>query len=239
MKEILLSIDGMVCAACSRGVERALNKLDGVAEANVSIATNQARIVFDENILRVADIKLAVAKAGFTPLSTESNRDVQAERKRAADRTKAAKHKFIIAAVFAVPLVYIAMGHMLGLPIPNFLNPDKYLLNFALCQLVLTVPILYAGRSFFAVGFKTLIHKSPNMDTLVSIGSAAAFLYSIYSIIRIASSVPVNPHEIYFESVGMIITFVLLGRMLESRSKSKTSEAIYRMMELARKPLCL
>lgn len=239
MKEILLSIDGMVCAACSRGVERALNKLDGVKEANVSIATNQARVVFDENILRVADIKLAVAKAGFTPLNTENKRDVQAERKRASDRTKEAKHKFIIAAVFAAPLIYIAMGHMLGLPIPVFLDPDKYPLNFAIAQLILTLPVLYAGRSFFAVGFKTLIHKSPNMDTLVSIGSTAAFIYSVYSIFRIASGAQVNPHEIYFESVGMIITFVLLGRMLESRSKSKTSEAIYRMMELAPKTAVL
>lgn len=239
MTEILLPIDGMTCAACSRGVERALNKLDGVEEVNVSIATNHARVVFDENKLRIADIKLAVAKAGFTPLNIEKKHDAEAERSRAKKRTDEIKRKFIIAVIFAVPLVYLAMGHMFGAPIPSFLSPDEHMLNFALAQLILTLPILYAGRSFFAVGVKSALHKSPNMDTLVATGATAAFLYSIYSVVRIASGVQVNAHELYFESIGMIITFVLLGRMLESRSKSKTSEAVYRLMELAPKTAVL
>lgn len=239
MTEILLPIDGMTCASCSRGVERAVNKLDGVEEVNVSIATNHARVVFDENKLRVADIKLAVAKAGFTPLNIENKHDGEAERTRTRKRIEEIKRKFIIAVVFAVPLVYLAMGHMLGAPIPSFLSPDEHMLNFALAQLILTLPILYAGRSFFLVGVKSALHKSPNMDTLVATGSAAAFIYSVYSVIRISVGMQVDAHELYFESVGMIITFVLLGRMLESRSKSKTSEAVYRLMELSPKTAVL
>ena len=131
------------------------------------------------------------------------------------------------------------MGHMVGLPLPPFLNPMHHAFAFALCQLILTLPILYAGRSFYSKGIKAVLHGSPNMDTLVAIGSAAAFLYSVYSVVMVWRGKIGAVHELYFESAGIIITFILLGRMLESRSKSKTSEAIYRLMELAPKTAIL
>ncbi len=239
LQSILLPIDGMTCAACSRAVEQAIHRLDGVEQASVSIATNRAAVSFDPAKVRVADIKLAVAKAGYTPLQVETKRDVEAEKKRTAKRTDSIRRRFLLAVVFAAPLLYISMGHMVGLPLPPFLNPMHHAFAFALCQLILTLPILYAGRSFYSKGIKAVLHGSPNMDTLVAIGSAAAFLYSVYSVVRIWQGDTGAVHELYFESAGIIITFILLGRMLESRSKSKTSEAIYRLMELAPKTAIL
>lgn len=239
VKEIILPVDGMTCAACSRAVERAISRLDGVEQASVSIATNRAAVAFDPEKVRVADIKLAVAKAGYTPLQVEKKRDVDAEKKRTAHRIDSIRRRFILAIIFSVPLLYIAMGHMVGLPLPAFLDPMHHANAFALCQLILTLPVLYAGRSLFTTGVKAVFHKSPNMDTLVAIGSAAAFLYSVYSVVRILMGETQAVHELYFESTGIIITFILLGRMLESRSKSKTSEAIYRLMELAPKTAIL
>mgnify|MGYP003187004918 CR=1 FL=1 len=150
----------------------------------MSIATNRAAVLFDPAKVRVADIKLAVAKAGYTPLQVETKRDVEAEKKRTAKRTDSIRRRFLLAVVFAAPLLYISMGHMVGLPLPPFLNPMHHAFAFALCQLILTLPILYAGRSFYSKGIKAVLHGSPNMDTLVAIGSAAAFLYSVYSVVR-------------------------------------------------------
>lgn len=238
-RSIILPVDGMTCAACSRAVEQAIGRLDGVEQASVSIATNRAAVSFNPAKVRIADIKLAIAKAGYTPLQVETKRDVEAEKKRTAKRTDSIRRRFILAIVFAAPLLYIAMGHMVGLPLPPFLNPMHHAFAFALCQLILTLPILYAGRSFYSKGIKAVLHGSPNMDTLVAIGSAAAFLYSVYSVVMVWRGKIGAVHELYFESAGIIITFILLGRMLESRSKSKTSVAIYRLMELAPKTAIL
>ena len=238
-RSIILPVDGMTCAACSRAVEQAIGRLDGVEQASVSIATNRAAVSFNPAKVRIADIKLAIAKAGYTPLQVETKRDVEAEKKRTAKRTDSIRRRFSLAIVFAAPLLYIAMGHMVGLPLPPFLNPMHHAFAFALCQLILTLPILYAGRSFYSKGIKAVLHGSPNMDTLVAIGSAAAFLYSVYSVVMVWRGKIGAVHELYFESAGIIITFILLGRMLESRSKSKTSEAIYRLMELAPKTAIL
>lgn len=238
-RSIILPVDGMTCAACSRAVEQAIGRLDGVEQASVSIATNRAAVSFNPAKVRIADIKLAIAKAGYTPLQVETKRDVEAEKKRTAKRTDSIRRRLILAIVFAAPLLYIAMGHMVGLPLPPFLNPMHHAFAFSLCQLILTLPILYAGRSFYSKGIKAVLHGSPNMDTLVAIGSAAAFLYSVYSVVMVWRGKIGAVHELYFESAGIIITFILLGRMLESRSKSKTSEAIYRLMELAPKTAIL
>lgn len=238
-QSILLPIDGMTCAACSRAVEQAIHRLDGVEQASVSIATNRAAVSFDPAKVRVADIKLAVAKAGYTPLQVETKRDVEAEKKRAAKRTDSIRRRFLLAVVFAAPLFYISMGHMVGLPLPPFLDPMHHAFAFALCQLILTLPVLYAGRGFYSRGIRAVLHGSPNMDTLVAIGSAAAFCYSVYSVVRVWQGDTGAVHELYFESAGIIIAFILLGRTLESRSKSKTSEAIYRLMELAPKTAIL
>ncbi len=238
-RSIILPVDGMTCAACSRAVEQAIGRLDGVEQASVSIATNRAAVSFNPAKVRIADIKLAIAKAGYTPLQVETKRDVEAEKKRTAKRTDSIRRRFILAIVFAAPLLYIAMGHMVGLPLPPFLNPMHHAFAFALCQLILTLPILYAGRSFYSKGIKAVLHGSPNIDTLVAIASAAAFLYIVYSVVMGCRGKIGSVYELYFESAGIIITFILLGRMLESRSKSKTSEAIYRLMELAPKTAIL
>ena len=135
-RSIILPVDGMTCAACSRAVEQAIGRLDGVEQASVSIATNRAAVSFNPAKVRIADIKLAIAKAGYTPLQVETKRDVEAEKKRTAKRTDSIRRRFILAIVFAAPLLYIAMGHMVGLPLPPFLNPMHHAFAFALCQLI-------------------------------------------------------------------------------------------------------
>lgn len=239
IKEITLPVDGMTCAACSRAVERALGRLDGVEAASVNIATNRAVISFDSEKLRVADLKLAVVKAGYAPRDPEQNRDLEMDRKKLQDKSGRIQREFTICAVFAAVLLYISMGHMVSLPLPAFLDPAYHPQWFALAQLVLTLPILIAGRSFFVVGIKTAAHLNPNMDTLVAMGCTAAFGYSLYATVKIFMGDMHAYHELYFESAGVIITFVLLGRMLESRSKFKTSQAVYRLMELAPKTALL
>ena len=184
-RSIILPVDGMTCAACSRAVEQAIGRLDGVEQASVSIATNRAAVSFNPAKVRIADIKLAIAKRAIPPCRWRQNEMWRRKRNALPNGRTASAAAFILAIVFAAPLLYIAMGHMVGLPLPPFLNPMHHAFAFALCQLILTLPILYAGRSFYSKGIKAVLHGSPNMDTLVAIGSAAAFLYSVYSVVMV------------------------------------------------------
>lgn len=239
LSQVTIPIDGMTCAACSRSVEVALAKLVGKENVTVNIATNKAVVHYNPNEITIKDFMVAIAKAGYTPLDPQQKLDVEAEQKRIRDKSNMARNKFILAAIFAVPLFYIAMGTMVGLPVPSFIDPEASPMGFALSQLILTIPILIAGRTFFTKGFSTLVHLKPNMDSLVAIGSGAAFIYSIYNLYGIFAGNTHLVHDLYFESAGIIITFVLLGRMLEARSKAKTSQSIMKLMELAPKTAIL
>ena len=234
-KRAELGVDGMTCASCSAAVERALKKLDGVSEATVNLATNRAAFSYDPAKVKLAQIRAAITNAGYTPLDLvgEDARDLEQEKREKALRRM--RFRFIVAIVFASPILYIAMGHMfpaLGVPLPLFLNPHRFPLVFALAQLLLTLPVMLSGGRFFRVGLKTLVKGAPNMDTLVAIGTGSAFLYGIYATVQIYFGNFGFAEHLYFESAAVVITLVMLGKYLEAVSKSKTSEAIKKLMNL-------
>ena len=235
LKRAELGVDGMTCASCSSAVERALKKLDGVEEPSVNLATNRAAFSYDPAKVKLAQVREAITKAGYTPLdlASEDTRDAEQEKREKALRLM--RLRLIVAIVFAAPILYIAMAHMfptLGVPLPAFMNPHMFPLTFALVQLVLTIPVLIAGGRFFRVGFKTLFKGSPNMDTLVAIGTGSAFLYGVYATVLIYLGQFGFAQHLYFESAAVVITLVMLGKYLEAVSKSKTSEAIKKLMNL-------
>ena len=238
LKRAELGVDGMTCASCSSAVERALKKLDGVEDPSVNLATNRAAFSYDPTKVKLAQVREAITKAGYTPLdlASEDTRDAEQEKREKALRLM--RLRLIVAIVFAAPILYIAMAHMfptLGVPLPAFMNPHMFPLTFALVQLVLTIPVLIAGGRFFRVGFKTLFKGSPNMDTLVAIGTGSAFLYGVYATVLIYLGQFGFAQHLYFESAAVVITLVMLGKYLEAVSKSKTSEAIKKLMNLKSK----
>lgn len=238
-KKIDMKIDGMTCAACAKAVERVVKKLDGVESISVNIATDKANIDYDPSKVKLSQIKAAIEKAGYKPIEEVRNKvDVDEDKLRKEREMKSLFVKFIVAIVFAVPLFYIAMGPMIIKPIgpwplPEIINPMTNTFNYALIQLILVIPVMIAGYKFYINGFKSLFSLSPNMDSLVAIGTLAAFLYSLYTTLQIANGQiqGMHHHQLYYESAG-IIALILLGKYLESKSKGKTSEAIKKLMGL-------
>lgn len=210
-------------------MERSIKKLDGVSQVTVNALTNKATVKYDPQTLRVSQIKQAIKKAGYTPLEIEKDRgsDTVSENNDKADSTW---KRFKVAITFALPLLYIAMGHMMGLPIPEIINPQVHPLNFALIQLALTIPIMLAGSKFYTMGFKTLFGGHPNMDSLIAVGTSAAVIYGLIAIFEISIGNTKWVMDLYFETAGVIIALIMLGKALESRSKGRTSEAIEKLM---------
>ncbi len=233
-REVYIPISGMTCAACANAVEKAVKKL-GVLEASVNFASEKAKVVYDPDKTRISEIKQAITKAGYTALEIETGEQADSERQRHEKEIKTLWKRFLIAAIFTVPLFYIAMGHMLHFPIPQFIMPEVHPLNFALVQFILVTPVMIAGYKFYTVGFSRLIRREPNMDSLIAIGTGAAFIYGIYAIIQIINGNHEYAHELYFESAGVIITLIMLGKYLESVTKGKTSEAIKKLIGLSPK----
>ena len=238
-KSINLKIEGMTCASCAKAVERVVKKLDGINDINVNIATDKANIVYNPSKVKLSQIKGAIEKAGYKPIEEEKKVSIDEDKLKKEKEMKTLFTKFIIAVVFAIPLFYIAMGPMIPKPIgpwplPEIINPIANTLNYALIQLLLVLPVMGAGYKFYVHGFKSLFAKSPNMDTLVAIGTSAAFIYSLYTTIQISNGtiVGMHHHQLYYESAGIIIALILLGKYFESRSKGKTSEAIKKLMGL-------
>jgi Cu+-exporting ATPase len=234
-KKLEILVEGMTCAACSAAVERAIRKLPGVKSASVNLATNRAAVEYDPAQVKLSEIKAAVVDAGYTPKEAagEAVRDMEKEQRERA--LKNMRTRLIVAAVFAAPILYIAMSHMfpaLKLPIPYFMGSHNFPLMFAMVQLALTIPVILAGSRFFRVGFKTLLKGSPNMDTLVAIGTGSAFLYGIYATVMIYLGDFAFAQSLYFESAAVVITLVMLGKYMEAVSKGKTSEAIKKLMNL-------
>ncbi|MEG0773834.1 heavy metal translocating P-type ATPase [Clostridium sp.] len=232
-----LKIQGMTCSACAKTIEKVTRKLDGVISSDVNVATEKLSIAYEPSKIRVSDIKKAVEKAGYKALEDEATVDADKERKE--KEIKLLWKKFVIAAIFTVPLLIITMGHMfgegIGFELPKIIDPMMNPRNFAMIQLVLVLPVMVAGNKFFTVGFKSLIRRSPNMDTLIAMGTSAAFLYGIFAIIQIFDGNVDYAYDLYFEAAGVIITLILLGKYLEAVTKGKTSEAIKKLMGLAPK----
>ena len=231
----ILKIEGMTCAACAKAVERVSRKLEGVYEANVNIATEKLSIAFDASKVNVQDIKKAIEKAGYKALEGEISVDTDKGKKE--KEIKSLWNRFVISAVFVVPLLIIAMVPMisekLGYMLPQAIDPMNHPQVFSIIQLLLVLPIMIVGRKYFTVGFKSLFRRSPNMDSLIAIGSSAAFIYSVFAVYEIFIG-NANYH-LYFESAGTILTLITLGKYFESVAKGKTSEAIKKLMGLAPK----
>ncbi len=256
-------VTGMTCSACSSHVEKSVSKLTGVENVSVNLLTNSMQVEFDENQLDTAGIIKAVEDAGYgaavkdehaksgtkkagQPGSQENNGLSVVEQ-----NVKNMKKRLIISLIFWIPLMYVSMGHMiyqwLGIPIPpftmNFLHGNENAITYAFTQFLLLLPILIANQKYFKNGFKTLWHKSPNMDSLIAIGAGAAILYGIFAIYRIGYAmghgdmtvVHQYAHDLYFESAGTILTLITIGKYLETKSKGKTSEAITKLLNLAPK----
>ena len=237
-KQIAIPIAGMTCAACSARIEKQVGKLAGVDQASVNFATEKGVFTYDPTQIRLSQIKAAIKKAGYEPLEIETAQAVDADRERKEKEIRTLWTKFIVSTVFSIPLLYLAMGHMLSwwkAPIPGFLDPMNYPLNFALAQIVLVLPVIVAGHRFYSVGFRAIWQRSPNMDSLIAMGTTAAILYSLFSTFQITQGDFQAAEHLYFETAGVIITLILLGKSLEAVSKGKTSEAIKKLMGLAPK----
>ncbi|GHV00842.1 copper-translocating P-type ATPase [Clostridia bacterium] len=241
-------INGMSCAACAARVEKAAVKTDGVQSASVNFATEKLTVSFDEHIAAPESIQRAIAGAGYELILERDEKGADGDRIGKRREIRVLWIKFAVAAAFSIPLLYFAMGPMLSwwnVPVPDFMEPMKHPLAYAIVQLCLTAPIVAVGYRFYAVGYKAIWKRSPNMDSLIAIGTTAAFVYSVYSLIRIAAADMMTEvgmtaaHEavenLYFETAGVVITLILLGKTLEAVSKGKTGEAIKRLMGLAPK----
>ncbi|MGK0467504.1 heavy metal translocating P-type ATPase [Clostridium sp.] len=225
-----LKIEGMTCASCAKNIERVSKKIPGVMDANVNFATEKLTISFEPSLVRTGDIKKAIEKAGYKAVEDESSVDQDKEKKE--KEIKALWKRFLISAIFGVPLLLIAMVPMF-ITLPDMFNPMMHQKGFAILQLALVLPIMYTGKKYFTVGFKSLFRLSPNMDSLISMGASAAFLYSIFAVYEIM--IGNTGYEMYFESAGIILTLVTLGKYLETVTKGKTSEAIKKLMGLVPK----
>lgn len=237
-KEITIPIEGMTCAACANRIEKVLNKLEGVPSATVNYATEKATIKYDPSKVRISEMKQAIAKAGYKALEIETGKAVDDDKLRKEKEIRTLWTKFILSAIFSIPLLYIAMAPMiwwLKWPLPKWLNPMQYPLLYAFVEIGLVIPVLLAGNKFYTTGFKAIFRRSPNMDSLIAMGTSAAVLYSLYSTYRISIGDFAFMNALYFETAGVIITLILLGKSLEARSKGKTSEAIKKLMGLAPK----
>jgi Cu+-exporting ATPase len=233
IKTAELRIGGMTCASCAAAVERAVRKLPGAASVSVNLATERALVHYDPSSLRLSGIRQAIEKAGYTSLALETGRAAADEHQAAKEReARVLWIKFSVSAAFSVPLLYIAMGAMLGWPLPAAISAMNYPLRYALLELALVVPVIAAGYRFYIVGFKAILHRSPNMDSLIAMGTSASVLYSLYSVFGIAHGDFRAVESLYFETAGVIITLILLGKSLEAVTKGRTSESIKKLMGL-------
>ena len=225
MKKIILSIEGMTCSACSNGLEKYLNKQKGIKQASVNLVLANASIEYDEKILTVDQLNEFVKKAGFKSLGEFKEIKIESKNKKE-------KRKFIFFTVLAIIFMYIAMGHMIHLPTLEMIDPSKNPIGYTICLFIFAILFLIYGFDVLKNGYKNLIHRTPNMDTLVGIGVLSSFLYSIYSMVLIIRGDTSAIHHLYFESAAMVIYFVKLGRYLDGISKDKTKEAIQKLVKI-------
>ena len=250
MKE-KFDVTGMTCSACSSRVEKCVRQLEGMDDVTVNLLTNSMQVEFDESKLSTDDIITAVTQAGYgASVKMDSVQPHTVQQAAPANREnpmetqlKEMKHRLIVSFVFLIPLMYVSMGHMIGLPLPSFLSGHANAISFAFTQFLLALPIAYVNRKFYIKGFGSLAHGAPNMDSLVAIGSTAAMAYGIFAIYRMSYGLGIDDmalvasyHEnLYFESSVMILALITIGKYLETRSKGKTSEALTHLMDLAPK----
>ena len=256
MKE-KFDVTGMSCSACSSHVEKSVSKLEGIKTVSVNLLTNSMQVEYDETKLDTGKIIEAVEHAGYgASVKEDGKAAVKAGETEDAvsiqqKNIKNMKTRLIISVIFLIPLMYVSMGHMiynaLGVPMPpltmKFFHGSENAVIYAFTQFLLLIPVVFVNFKYYKMGFKTLLHGSPNMDSLIAIGSSAAIIYGIYAIYKIGigfghgdmETVHSFMMDLYFESAGMILTLITLGKTLEARAKGKTSDAITKLMNLAPK----
>lgn len=251
MKKEKFDVTGMTCSACSSRVEKCVSKLSGAEKVSVNLLTNSMQVEYDENVLREGQIIDAVVKAGYGA-SVQGERTVKKEaakgsvgtsRSPVEEQIKNMKMRLIVSFAFLIPLMYVSMGHMVGLPLPSFLDGVENGVSFAFTQLLFCLPVIYVNRKYFIKGYQTLFHLAPNMDSLIAIGSTASLVYGIFAIYRMSYGLANGDmelvhryyHDLYFESAAMILALITVGKYLETKSKGKTSEAITKLLDLAPK----
>lgn len=249
MKE-KFDVTGMTCSACSSRVEKCVSKLEGVKEVSVNLLTNSMQVEFNDAVIQEQGIIDAVVHAGYGASvqgKKETSSGKQKTREEGTDPVKEhleyMKKRTIWSFIFLIPLMYVSMGHMIGLPLPGFLHGTVNAVGFAMTQFLLCIPVIYINRAYYTKGFSTLFHGAPNMDTLIAVGSTASLVYGIFAIYLMGHGLGVQDlelvnrylHDLYFESAVMILALINIGKYLEARSKGKTSEAINKLMDLAPK----
>lgn len=245
MKQKKFNVTGMTCSACSSRIEKNLNKTKGVIEASVNLLSNNMSIKYDESILTDSDIIKVVNDTGYGASSAENKKsEPQKNSKKDAEKEfLEMKKRLYISFLFAVPLFYLAMAHMLGWPLPKIFHGEKNAITFAFTQFLLVLPVMITNNKYYTVGYKTLFNRSPNMDSLIAIGTSAAVLYGIFAIYKIGyglghmdmDMVMHYSMDLYFESAGVILALITLGKFLEARAKGKTSDAIKKLIDLSPK----
>jgi len=242
MNDKKFDISGMTCTACALTIEKQLGKMEGVQSVAVNYATEQMQVTYDDKKLDIKAIQDAVVKVGYeavdaSKVDSKEDKDVTSKAKK---HLKYMERRLIISLIFTLPVFYLAMGPMVGLAVPSFLAGEKNILTMAFTQMLLTIPVMLIGEEFYRVGFKTLLKRAPNMDSLIAVGTSAGFIYGVFAIYRLIYGYAHSDmdlvhhygHELYFESVAVIIALITLGKYLESRAKSKTSAAIKELMAL-------
>ncbi len=227
-----ITVSGMTCASCVRAVEKSVGKLAGVESVSVNLATERALVKYNPEVLRPSEIRNEISDAGYKPVEITESSAGDAHQKSKEREIRVLWAKFTVAALFSVPLFYLAMGAMLGWPIPSSLAPMRFPLRYALTQILLVLPVIAAGYRFYVVGVKAMLHRSPNMDSLIAMGTAAAIFYSLFSIFQVLSGDFMAVDHLYFETAGVIITLILLGKSLEAVTKGRTSQSIKKLLGL-------
>lgn len=246
MKSQKFDIKGMTCSACSTAVDRNVKKLEGINEVNVNLLNNSMTVKYDENILNNEIIIKKVQDAGYEAFLVENGKKTQknsTEENLSKTETNELKNRLIISFIFAIPLFYISMGHMLNWYLPHLFHGYSNAITFAFTQFLLALPIVFINIKYYKVGFKTLYKGSPNMDSLIAIGTSAAMIYGVFSIYKIGYGLGNNDidmviqysHDLYFESAAIVLTLITLGKFLEARAKENTSEAINKLINLTPK----
>lgn len=225
MKKVLLKIDGMTCSACSAGLEKYLNKQDGINHATVNLIMNNANVEYDEQKLTLIQIEQFVKKAGFTSLGPDNFEEED-------KKNNNEKYKLIAISIISLLILYVSMAHMVKLPTIPLLNITTHPINYSIVLLLLTTSVLILGKNILKNGYKNLIHKTPNMDTLVTIGILSSYIYSLYGTVQILKWNTEYVKNLYYESAAIVVFFIEIGKYIENKNKNKTKEALKQLMTI-------
>ncbi|MBP8621092.1 MAG: heavy metal translocating P-type ATPase [Firmicutes bacterium] len=250
--EEVFDVTGMTCAACSAAVQRSVEKLPGVEHVSVNLLTNTMRVRYDEDLVSLDDISRAVSDAGYRAFPRDRSQESRSKESgevgnSVAKEAEQLRLRLLYSVLFIIPLMYVSMGHMFGWPLPAFLSGIENAVSFAFLQFLLTIPVVFINREFYTRGFRALLKGRPNMDSLIAIGSSSALIYGIFAVFRMSYGLGIGDwelvnryyHDLYFESCAMILTLITVGKYLEAVSKSKTTDAVRRLMDLAPKTATL